>query len=317
MIQCIVFFIALITGNCNSALNKIDQINNDILSEQYQKIDTVYIEESNLIIIENNQKYVIKEIIKDAAALSTSLKYDKLKEEIYLTYDYRSSFMKRKINLKLKWKNRKLNLKKIYHILYDSREESGYEFGWVILFGSDKHTYINKYDDVVALESIIDYNNDKSEILVSSRKERLILEKAPNNSSSKWPAFYSDGTLIGHYAKDHSSTDLIFLESALSDKLKFASDLNISKNITHFNDIGYFLEQVNENKEASAVLERVINANPNRTVAYINLGDAYWGLNMKLQAKQAYLTYIEQMKASGNEVKIPARVNDRVQKLKY
>ena len=85
-----------------------------------------------------------------------------------------------------------------------------------------------------------------------------------------------------------------------------------SKNINKFNDLAYFLEQT-EKGDALAIylLEKIIKEFPNRTVAYINLGDAYWGLGEKVKAKEAYKTYIDQMKTKGKESKIPEVVLER------
>jgi tetratricopeptide (TPR) repeat protein len=79
-----------------------------------------------------------------------------------------------------------------------------------------------------------------------------------------------------------------------------------------YNDLAYFLEKAKAYKESAFLLEKIIEKFPNRTVAYYNLGDAYWGLNDKIKAKQAYQTYIKQMKESGKEKKIPQVVLERV-----
>ncbi|MCF6349697.1 MAG: tetratricopeptide repeat protein [Flavobacteriaceae bacterium] len=83
------------------------------------------------------------------------------------------------------------------------------------------------------------------------------------------------------------------------------------KNISKYNDIAYYLEQSKLYEEAIFLLEEIIKNFPNRTVAYINLGDAYWGLENKEKAKKAYTTYITQMKVLGKEHKIPKQVFDR------
>ena len=84
------------------------------------------------------------------------------------------------------------------------------------------------------------------------------------------------------------------------------------KNIQKFNDIGFFLNEAGNYLEASYFLENVTAFSPNRTVAYINLGDAYWGLKQMSKAKKAYQKYISLMKASGKEAKIPKRVWERI-----
>lgn len=79
------------------------------------------------------------------------------------------------------------------------------------------------------------------------------------------------------------------------------------------NDKAYYLEQAKYYQESILILSKVIEITPSRTVAYINLGDAYWGLKEYDKAKQAYRTYIAQMKANGKEAKIPDRILERVQ----
>lgn len=85
------------------------------------------------------------------------------------------------------------------------------------------------------------------------------------------------------------------------------------KNINKFNDIAYFLEQTDKgNGLAVYLLKKITKEFPDRTIAYINLGDAYWGLGDKEKAKKAYKTYVEQMKKSGKETKIPKTILGRV-----
>lgn len=86
-----------------------------------------------------------------------------------------------------------------------------------------------------------------------------------------------------------------------------SEELN-TKNLQKYNDIAYYLQQANANNEAIFLLEKIIEKFPNRTVAYLNLGDAYNGLNNKEKAKSNYEKYIELMKKSGKEAKIPKRV---------
>ncbi|WP_324172486.1 tetratricopeptide repeat protein [Sulfurimonas sp.] len=84
------------------------------------------------------------------------------------------------------------------------------------------------------------------------------------------------------------------------------------KTLTSYNNIAYYLEKAKAYPEAIYLLEKIIDKYPNRTVAYINLGDAYWGLKNKEKAKQAYSTYIKQMKEKGKERKIPKVVLERI-----
>jgi len=83
-------------------------------------------------------------------------------------------------------------------------------------------------------------------------------------------------------------------------------------NVGIFNDYAFFLEQGKKYNDAIVVLKEVVNKFPTRTVAYINLGDAYFELNNTAKAKDAYTTYIDLMKKEGKEKKIPQRVFERI-----
>ena len=84
------------------------------------------------------------------------------------------------------------------------------------------------------------------------------------------------------------------------------------KNLTTYNDIAYYLQKKEMNKEAIYLLEKILKKYPNRTVAYYNLGDAYWEIGDKEKAIKAYKTYIEQMKTKGKEKRIPKKIKNRV-----
>jgi len=78
-----------------------------------------------------------------------------------------------------------------------------------------------------------------------------------------------------------------------------------------FNDYGFFLQQAGRNKEAIDILTIVVTNTPKRTVAYINLGDAYWDIGDKKNASKNYKIYLSLMeKANGSN--IPDRVMKRI-----
>lgn len=78
--------------------------------------------------------------------------------------------------------------------------------------------------------------------------------------------------------------------------------------VNNFNDMGFFKEQAGQYNEAVEILERVAEKYPNRAVVYLNLGDAYVGLERFAQAETAYIKYVELMRKEGKERKIPKRV---------
>ncbi|CAA0148843.1 tetratricopeptide repeat protein [Tenacibaculum maritimum] len=85
-------------------------------------------------------------------------------------------------------------------------------------------------------------------------------------------------------------------------------------NLSKYNNIAYYLEQSGLYTEAIYLLERIIKQYPNRTVAYINLGDSYWGVGSFEKAKKTYQIYVKQMQKKGKEVIIPKRVLERIVK---
>jgi len=110
------------------------------------------------------------------------------------------------------------------------------------------------------------------------------------------------------YADNHSDirTDIDFLRLVLS-------TLQLDRStVTHYNNIAYYLEQAGHYDSAIHLLEKIVKDFPDRVVAYINLGDAYWGLEQHTEAREAYQAYIRLMRESNREQRIPQRVFDRV-----
>ena len=78
------------------------------------------------------------------------------------------------------------------------------------------------------------------------------------------------------------------------------------------NDYGYFLQLSGRHKEAIAVFEEVLQCDPTRVVAHLNLADSEWCLGRKLEAGSSYYDYNELMKQSRRDSRIPDRVNKRL-----
>ncbi len=78
--------------------------------------------------------------------------------------------------------------------------------------------------------------------------------------------------------------------------------------LTELNDLAFFLEQGGMYTRAIPHLYQILKIAPNRTVAYLNMGDAYVGYGDTTKAQEFYDTYISQMKEKGMENKIPARL---------
>jgi tetratricopeptide (TPR) repeat protein len=87
-----------------------------------------------------------------------------------------------------------------------------------------------------------------------------------------------------------------------------------NSNVAIFNDLGYFLTEAAQYKDAVDVLGEVIAKFPDRAVAYLNIADAYSGLNNIIAAKENYQKYIVMMTNDGKQAKIPKRVTDFMKK---
>ncbi|MDR1887612.1 MAG: hypothetical protein LBQ70_06820, partial [Prevotellaceae bacterium] len=59
---------------------------------------------------------------------------------------------------------------------------------------------------------------------------------------------------------------------------------------------------------AIIILETVIAEYPDRTVGYLNLGDALMKNGLKIKARKIYNRYIELMRAKGKQNEIPQRL---------
>jgi len=122
-------------------------------------------------------------------------------------------------------------------------------------------------------------------------------------------------SLIHNVALKHKTNDSDWILKNIDSKVLHKQCLKIpilTETVNDYNNLGYFLEQAGDYKGAIFILLKVIESFPSRTVAYINLGDAYFGLKNSAKAKEAYNTYITLMKKSGKETKIPKRVYDRI-----
>lgn len=208
-------------------------------------------------------------------------------------------------------------------------------------FESTSNPYINK------LEFYWD-KNKKTWVLtkVSSWEE----PSRENKSSSDLPTSFSvkryecclsladfnDNELLMKERSDVVASQLVnddlrFIEDALNKKqfnILFSSDpLNPklipndlayeftkvikNENIELINNFAFYAEKYNQPIPAIIILKGVINAEPNRVVAYLNLADSYWDIKDTDAAKLNYKKYIELMNNSGRQNKIPSRVFER------
>ena len=84
------------------------------------------------------------------------------------------------------------------------------------------------------------------------------------------------------------------------------------KNIATYNNIAFYLNNQEYHQSAIYLLHKIIKAFPDRTVAYLNLADAYWSSKDKRNAKIFYKKYLSQINKTGEKVSIPSRVSKRI-----
>jgi len=82
-------------------------------------------------------------------------------------------------------------------------------------------------------------------------------------------------------------------------------------NVTPINDKAFYLGELKYWNAAIHILDKVVSNNPERAVAWLNLGDSYWAINDKDKARKAYSTYISLMGNQKKQDKIPERVYSR------
>ncbi|MGE5372331.1 MAG: hypothetical protein ACM3QZ_10110 [Solirubrobacterales bacterium] len=117
--------------------------------------------------------------------------------------------------------------------------------------------------------------------------------------------------------EDAKDLDLINDLLEVSDRKGFeayddAKGISWTQFVCAINDYGYVLEQANRCKGALPVLQRVIKLAPNRTVAYLNLGDVSWKLGQKKDAAGYYREYVRRMTEAKLQKQIPQRVRQRI-----
>ncbi|MCW3807184.1 tetratricopeptide repeat protein [Plebeiibacterium marinum] len=82
--------------------------------------------------------------------------------------------------------------------------------------------------------------------------------------------------------------------------------------VLKLNNSAYYLDKIGCSDCAIEILEELLKVRPNRTVAYLNLGDAYWNKGEKEKAKESYKQYILLLKKDGKQNKIPDTLNEKL-----
>ncbi len=202
------------------------------------------------------------------------------------------------------------------------------------LFTKDLDCYLAQNDRIRCFNK--EYPDDDSELsliknlifedvakIISSKSnipnERLmrykdIFENFDFKSSSYGVLFKYLFDINNKYSRTVQENEDYHLNKSLYSTIKSVNFLMLDNkpSIENYNNLSFYLEQAKAYEEAVFLLEKIVEEVPDRTVAFINLGDAYWGLDEKEKAKEAYKTYVDQMKTKGKEAKIPKRVLERL-----
>jgi len=288
----IFFFLFISCINRNSSEVITSPVVSKSISEQTEKIkisssDTVFIEQNALIVKKNNRIRTYKNLVINAMALTTSLEIID-KNNFFLIYEYNASTTKVKDIYKYTYKDRLfLTFKETIKLYQD-------ETGSKRLYFNQLEIDDQEFDVLESLGDTIQVSYQKSQL-----KDLIRL-------------YDYKGKRIGDIVYRFSGFDR-FVESPLSYSNDSIEYLDI-KDVEKLNNTSYFLEQSGDFHEAVFLLEKIIKKYPKRIVAYLNLADTYWGLKNKTKAKNYYRQYIELIKESRIENKIPERVLER---LKY
>jgi len=170
-------------------------------------------------------------------------------------------------------------------------------------------------DDLLNLKDIIftdikKIRDKRKPLSVNRLKKYLTVYDDYDFKDTSYEALFSYLFLINNkILKKSNKTSLKNFNGVLS--IKYL-DLEKPRDIEKYNNMAYYLQKAGSNKEAVYLLEKILKKYPNRTVAYYNLGDAYWALGQKKKAKEAYTTYTEQMCNAGKQKRIPKVVRKRV-----
>lgn len=306
---CFLFFISC-KENKKHISNTI-KLNNEKLQatklRSTQNIDSIYVEKDTIVIVRNNQTKKYRNLAIDAMTL-TSLIEVISKNEFDVNYFYTASTMKTDVKVKfILDEQNEVKIKNIYLLYHDYENK----FGCVVLINKIVDTEIN-VDEIQNFYSNIDYELNPLDCSKSIKFYFKNKTESINNCNDKilMPIFsYQFSNFIGDYVYNDTLGDFN-LEKVIDLKYNIPN-INIT-NIQLLNNRAYYLEQSGAYDEAISLLETIIEKFPNRTVAYINLGDAYWGLDSFNKAKGAYQMYVKRMQVNDKENKIPKRVFERL-----
>ncbi len=267
-------------------LKFINSNNKEVLNTNKEN-SNVYIENDKLIIVKNQKKIELKNLIVNQMSLTTSLKIED-ENIFYLIYEYTASSVKRQIAYKFYHNN------EIFLIYKES-----ISYGREGIKSNRIYFQDFKIQNNVTIENIESFNFDKKFSFYN-----------PNLKAETKITDYK-GDLIGNIKYAITNKDLLN-DFPLNNKKNIVENFEIL-NVEKFNNLAYNFEQFGNDNEAIFLLEKILNQYPDRTVAWLNIGDAQWDAMRKENTKKSYQKYISLMKSQKKDLKkIPQRVYDRI-----
>ncbi|SIO95010.1 tetratricopeptide repeat protein [Vibrio spartinae] len=202
--------------------------------------------------------------------------------------------------------------RKIFYIILNSNNENYKEIHHI--------KYIQGVWYIESTDYVINNNlNDYTKTFHCHVKQNIELKSysrihsAPNSDDYDKKCtvvYYVESSLAEFESRFNDDDSVIYLGVDRYKDLLIKFPLN-NDSAAQYSSIASMLVRNKAYKEAIYLLNHIIDVYPSRTVAYINVGDAYWALEETNKAKNAYRTYIELMKKNGKESKIPKQVLER------
>ena len=140
------------------------------------------------------------------------------------------------------------------------------------------------------------------------------------NYAKGFEKVYSEAMKEYHSSRDMKKTVEI-LENGGFNRIirRNPKDVSRGKYFNMLNDYAFFLSEIGRELEAIPILRDIIELNPERMVAYLNLGDVYkkafegnGNKEVEQLMKHCYQKYYDLMVTQGKEGKIPERVKNEM-----
>jgi hypothetical protein len=294
----LVFFLIATSVNAQSALH-------------WEDVSNASLDGNNLIVHTTSGRYLFSDIANNSASVKI-----KSKSIIVVEYDYWASTTKSFQFIELAIRKGKLVPLRIDSYNYDNPGQQS--FGCSTLFDINKEGMDITMLSIVKLGAMCsnyEFVEGKDTVQITTKKGLIEAPSISTKSTKGFiPVFYADGTLIGRYTLSGITDPSDVLSSSILNGAGFEVVDIRKKSLVERNDIGFYMERTGKYNEAIIILSDLLSKFPERTVAYLNLADAYAGKGDVHNANKNYRIYIDRMKAEQKEAKIPARVLEALTK---